>query len=311
VKDLERPGFRCFVDRRNPGADFPSLSRLLVGSALVLVPLLIYPGNWSSNPPWGPPATLVWQALALGVYVSLVVGIGLLVAGVRRLLLYWKGLPDGKAPRRRALAEALLTPSSRRIFGGVAVAYILFFGAFTSLLGFSLHGAISAPQYPDGYVVLCCGPVGLTPGIVTIPGPWLQISVDPAALLFLSAGVVFLGTNLAAARALSRQGGSRATVGTAVGLGSVGALLVSCPTCGTVLLFNILGSVTATGLLLTWYTWQTPLLLAAFPLSFAVTVWTADRLSRTAACSLSSPALRSVPSRSEEATFLDDRGNSL
>lgn len=257
---------------------------LLFGATFLIVPWAFYPGSFADQGP--APSQLSGWTLAVGmVFLSLAVGGLFAFAGARRLLRVWDGAEPGPTgPRRQALARALRDPRLRGAWVVSGIAFALFFAFFTGLLGVDLKGGLDSPGGPYGAVVYCCGAWGITPGLVLVPNGVLELSANPQELLLLAVSTSLFSANMVAALALWRGALRPGTATLAGSLGTLGALFVNCPQCGTVLLFSALEGTAAAGLLVGWATFQAPLLVAAFPLSLLTLAYSARALSRPEAC---------------------------
>jgi hypothetical protein len=262
----------------------PALRELLLGAALLVVPWALYPGSFASQAPAGPEVRAWTLAVGL-VFATMAVGGLFAFQGARRLLRVWAGTgPGPTGPKRRALANALRDPRSRWVWGTSVALFALFFAFFTGLLGVDLKGGLDVPGGPYGAVVYCCGAWGITPGLVLVPNGVLELSADPQELLLLSVSTALFSANMVAAVALWK-GSLRAGPATLAGtLGTLGALFVNCPQCGTLVLFSALEGTAAAGLLVGWVAFQAPLLVAAFPLSLLTLAYSARALARPPAC---------------------------
>lgn len=252
---------------------------LVLGLSLIGAPLLAYPGNWVSSAPETPAQELGWSEFGILVYLGLAVGFVLVFHAIRATLAGWtvSSIPS----RRRALARCLRSTSNRPILALAAAGYALFFAAFAALYSFALTGpGIVMPAYPGVTNVLCCGPAGYTPVVALVVTPHFELVVYPLVLVLLVGSTSLFAVNIVAATELLRQPAPRAPSSGGLILGSLGAALVNCPACGTILAWNALSGSAAAGLLVGWVTYQTPLLLAAFPLSLVALVWNAHQLNR-------------------------------
>ncbi len=257
------------------------------GLGLILLPLLLFPGNWTSDAPIAPRIQALWTLFAVLVYSGIAMGLVFVVAGLHRAIVLWSGEEFRETtPRRHALARALRRPGALPWYVGTAVLYGLFFGFFTNLLGVTVHSTIPASGYPFLTPELCCGYPGITPGLILVVTPHFELTINPETILLLAAGTAFFSTNIIASMALFRHDSSPWGGSSAAFLAGLGAVFVNCPTCGTILLVNVLSSAVATGVLVSWTLNETPLIVAAFPLSFLALAWCAHRLSRPPASSL-------------------------
>lgn len=252
--------------------------RFGLGAALLIGPMAAYPGNWSDASPLTPAGQSAWALVGAIVFVSIAIGASVVLAAAVDLLRAWRGRPPGTA--RRSIGDALAEDRGRRTVAVSAVAYVLVVGAFLSLYGWSSGGpGIWASSYPSAQNVLCCGPVGETPVAILVVTPSFELVTYPVVLVTVFVATLLFSTNVAVASALLRHRVAGSAIGGA-SLGTVSALLVNCPSCGTILLANVLAGTTAAGLLVAWAAYSVPLMLVSFPLSFATIAWTARRLSR-------------------------------
>ena len=269
----------------SPPSSTPRAFReLLFGAALLVVPWALYPGSFATQAPAGPEVH-AWTLAVVFVFVAMAGGGLFAFQGARRLLRVWAGAePGATGPRRQALARALRDRDLRWAWGASVVIFALFFAFFTGLLGVDLRGGLSSPGGPYGAVVYCCGAWGITPGLVLVPTGTVELSANPQEFLLLAVSTALFAANMVSAVALWR-GSLRPGPATLAGtLGTLGALFVNCPQCGTLVLFSALEGTAAAGLLVGWVAFQAPLLVAAFPLSLLTLAYSARALSRPGAC---------------------------
>ncbi|MDE1819778.1 MAG: hypothetical protein KGJ23_02160 [Euryarchaeota archaeon] len=272
-----------------PEGDSLSMGRgwaFFVAGAAGLVPLLAYPGNWANALPSTAASVADWRMAAVLDYLGVLGSVTLFTAGLVLLVRAWSVQPPsaGRIEWVKALAQALVAKRNRKVLLVSSVAYAALFVTLTGLVGVALHGDVRATGFPSVTEFLCCGPVGITPGLVVAVDPYLQISLNPLTLLLAYAGVLLFSLNvtLAIESIRARLGGWRQRP---VALaGAFSAFLVGCPSCGTILLVNALEGTAVSGLLLGWSAYQTPLLLVAFPLGVASLVLTARGLSKMRGC---------------------------
>lgn len=254
--------------------------RVSLGAVAVALPILLYPGDWASVAPVTPEADMAWTGLGLAVLVTVALG------------LTWIGWAFLDAARVRsdnseegvlaALGVVLLARRNRVPLILSAVGYASLFVFFTGTLSFG--AGVETPDSPAAFLILCCGPPGLTPGFVVEIPPAMQLSTNPLSLVLLVVGVVLFSANLTSVVELARRS-SPARTATASGvLGAAGTLLVGCPSCGTILAASILEGTVVGGLLTGWAVLQWPLFLSAIPLALAGLWVVGRRLSRPAAC---------------------------
>lgn len=261
-----------------------ALREILFGAVLLVVPWVLYPGSFATDGPAGPEVR-AWTLAVLVVFLTMAAGGLFAFQGARRLLRIWSGVEPGPTgPRRQALAGALRDRKLRWAWGASVIVFVLFFAFFTGLLGVDLNGGLASRGGPYGAVVYCCGAWGITPGLVLVPTGTIELSANPQELLLLAVSTTLFSANMVAAVALWRgalRPGSATLAGT---LGTLGALFVNCPQCGTLVLFSALEGTAAAGLLVGWVAFQTPLLVAAFPLSLLTLAYSARALARPGAC---------------------------
>ena len=253
------------------GSPGPHLQRSLawiVAGVIGMVPMLAYPGNWTDSFSPADAASSAWPAEAALVYVGLAGSLTLVPLGLWGLLRAVDPVEGTASPPwwTQALSRVLLARRSRAVLLSSAAGYLLFFGIFSGVLGVAPSGDINAAGAPSLTESLCCGPVGLTPGLVVVVNAYLQVSLTPEVLLLGAAGTALFALNVTATTELLRQrhrAPSRSVAGVA---GAFGAFLANCPTCGTIILVNALEGTGAAGFLVGWTVFQAPLLLLAFPL---------------------------------------------
>ncbi len=261
-----------------------AIRELVLGALLLVVPWALYPGSFADQGPTvaqaGP-----WTLAVVIVFLGMAVGGLFVFSGARRLLRVWAGVETGPTgPRRQALAGALRDPRLRGAWVVAGIAFALFFAFFTGLLGVDPKGGLDSPGGPYGAVVYCCGAWGITPGLVLVPSGTLEISANPQELLLLGVSTSLFSANMVSALALWKDALRPGTASFAGVLGTLGALFVNCPQCGTLVLFSALEGTAAAGLLVGWATFQAPLLVAAFPLSLLTLAYSARALARPRAC---------------------------
>ena len=252
-----------------------------IGFALLVGPMVTYPGNWTYAAPASASAEAAWTTLAAVDFV--LVGTGGIVAllGWRALLRSWTDYPVGSL--RRSVRDALALRSARFAMGLSAAAYVVLVGAFLSLYGWSSGGlGLWADSYPSATNVLCCGGMGQTPVAILILTPTIELVIFPLVLVTIFVATLLFSMNMGVATALFSSRSMSSGLGGA-SAGAAGALLVNCPTCGTILLENILVGTSAAGLLVAWAAYSVPIMLVSFPISLLTLVWSARRLSRVAA----------------------------
>ncbi len=263
-----------------PPAERGAWRLLLIGAGLLLVPMAAYPGNWADVAPTSAATEAAWAMLGTIVFVALAIGMAVGFVGWRRLMRAWSTRAPGTA--RRSVAEAIRGRRGRWAFVLSAVAYLIFVSTFLSLYGWSAGGpGIWNGTYPAAANVLCCGPLGDTPVAILIVSPTFELVAIPVVLATVYASTLLFAMNVAVATSLLR----RRSVGIGVGGASVGAasaVLVTCPSCGTILLANVLVGTAGAGVLAAWAAYSIPLMLVSFPLSALALLWTGRRLSRIA-----------------------------
>lgn len=256
-----------------------AILRVLLGVGLIFVPMGLYPGNWTTT--YSTALDSRWEILAVAVFVSLAVGAAIVVASVRDLMHAWS--THGTTTARGALARNLLDPRHRRALYLSAAFYAIFFAFVASLYSLDLSGpGIAAASYPSATNVLCCGYVGITPAAVLVVTPSFELVIYPLVLVILFAATLLFALNVTLTVALFRSRASRASSAGSGALGGVAALLVNCPACGTLLLWNVVAGTSAAAFLTGFVTYYYPLLALAFPLAVFVLIWTARRLARAA-----------------------------
>lgn len=261
---------------------------MLRGLALLLGPMIAYPGNWSSVSP-SPQADGTWILLGLVVYVSIILGFLSVLQAMRHFLSVWRTeLPGG---RRRAFADALSGRVRRAVIAGAAAGYLLVVGWFLALYSWSPSGpGIWSASYPAVVPILCCGPIGDTPSVALLVTPTFELVASPVVLVTVLLASLLFSMNLTVAIALIRRRSAGVAAGTA-SVGSVGAVLVNCPTCGTVTLGSVLAGSAASGILVGLATYSVPLMLASFPATILALVWGSHQLARTREGGRCSPGL--------------------
>ena len=250
------------------------------GLTLLILPMVFYPGNWTSDgsstvsqaAEWATTATLVFVLLAIGGIVTFL--------GWRELVYRtWSGGPRGTT--RRAIHEALATRPARVGMALSAVAYVVLVGVFLSLFGLASGGpGIYASAYPSAENILCCGPIGQTPVAILLLSPTFELVIYPVVAVTVYFATLLFAMNVGIATALVRQRSSGSGVGNAT-VGAACAVLVNCPTCGTVLIGNIVVGTAAAGFLVSWAAYSVPIMLVSFPASLAAFLWSGRRLART------------------------------
>lgn len=264
-----------------------ALRRLSMAVALLTVPWIAYPGNWVTVAPASAVSEQWWTGDAVLVYVSLILGLSwLTIAGrgvVRDLVV---GAPDTKLRWLGALGQAITEPRGRLTFVVSGLGYGVLFGLLTGLLTISSPVTSAEGAASSGSFILCCGPPGTTPGAVFLVASRIQIAVNPAGLLLLVAGVVLFAANVTAAvRLMRRHLATRSGIITGT-TGVLGTFLLGCPSCGTILLASLLAGAGAAGILIDWTTYQTPLLLVAFPLAIGSLYLAGRQLVSVSSCGL-------------------------
>jgi hypothetical protein len=260
----------------------PFWRRLTVGLALVAGPLLAYPGNWATSAPETAAGQSAWTGFAVVVYLGLILGVVVVASAIRGLVRAWASGPtDGPLA---SLARLLRPVRNRRVFLAASVGYAAFFAWFVSLYGFSSGGpGIWMPSYPAVTNVICCGWPGYTPAAILVLTPSFELVVYPLVLILLLAATFLFAANVTATAALVWSAPvSGKTLGSLT-LGSLGALFVNCPVCGTILVFNVLAGAAFAGLLTVWAANQILFMLAAFPLAVAALAWNGRQLSASKA----------------------------
>ncbi len=254
-----------------------AILRFLLGVGLIFVPMGLYPGNWTTT--YSTALDSRWEILAIAVFVSLAVGAAIVVASLRDLMRAWSA--RGITTARGALARSLLDPRQRRALYLSAAFYAIFFAFVASLYSLALSGpGIAAGSYPSATNVLCCGYIGITPAAVLVVTPTFELVVYPLMLVILFGATLLFALNVTLTVALFRTRASRASSAGSGALGGVAALLVNCPACGTLLLWNVVAGTSAAAFLTGFVTYYYPLLALAFPLAVFVLIWTARRLAR-------------------------------
>jgi hypothetical protein len=256
--------------------------------ALIVGPLLAYPGNWTSSAPETSQAFSGWTNLALLVYGGLIAGTLIFVQGLRRILRFWADRAAGGTPA--ALGRLFQSGRNRTVFLSAAAGYVAFFGWFAGLYAVGSGGpGISMPSYPSATNVLCCGWPGYTPVAILVVAPTIEFVVYPLLLLLLLAETGLFAANVTATFAMVRTASASRRTWGSLTLGSFGALFVNCPVCGTILVWNAIAGTAAAGLLAGWAANQMPYVLAAFPLSVIALFWNGRQLGARdarAACAL-------------------------
>jgi len=273
-----------------------AILRLLLGVGLIFGPMGLYPGNWTTTYSAGLDGR--WEVLAVVVFVSLVAGAAIVVASLRDLLRAWS--TRAITTTRGALARSLLDPRHRRALYLSAAFYAVFFAFVASLYSLDLSGpGIAAANYPTATNVLCCGYIGITPAAVLVVTPSFELVAYPLVLVILFGATLLFAMNVTLTVALLRTRASRASSAGSGALGGVAALLMNCPACGTLLLWNIVAGTSAAAFLTGVVTYYYPLLALAFPLAVFVLIWTARRLARVPgsgeACPLPARAMTGGP----------------
>jgi hypothetical protein len=259
--------------------------RWAVGLGLLTFPWLAYPGNWTSVAPSSPAAVGAWTADSLLVYAALFLGLVWMSRTTLTAIRWARYAPPWSRLRwLQRLAEVLGDRGIRVPFLIAAASYGAFFAFFTGLVTVIPSTAEPGVAIPSVSTILCCGPPGLTPGVVLLIAPSVQIAVNPLTLLLLALGLTLFAANVVVAIGLIRRGRSvgRSTMkGTA---GVLGTLLFNCPSCGTVLLANALAGTAAAGALVGWAGLQAPLLASALPLSTGALWLSGRQLDRPMSC---------------------------
>ncbi len=250
---------------------------LFLGISLLLGPTIAYPGNWTTVSP-SLRAEEAWVPLGLATYVLVALGIVVTVRAIRHLLRSWKAAPTNS--RRRALAEALTSPHERRWLVVASVGYLLVVGYFLALYSWSVDApGVWAASYPAADPVWCCGPIGDTPSVALLLSPTFEVVASPVVVVTLFLATVLFSMNVGVTLALVRRRVRLAAAGTA-SVGAVGALLVNCPTCGTVALGSVLAGSLASGVLVWLAAYSVPLMLGSLPASLLAVGWGSQQLAR-------------------------------
>ncbi|MHB1867221.1 MAG: hypothetical protein ACYCPU_06985 [Thermoplasmata archaeon] len=135
-------------------------------------------------------------------------------------------------------------------------------------------------SYPAALSVLCCGPVGSTPNAILIVSPNFELYLSPLVLVTVSMATLLFAMNVGSVVALlSRPGASRQAIGSTA-LGAAAGTMVYCPTCGVILLANVLAGTAAAGLFVAWAAYETWFLLASMPLAVLALFWIGYQLAR-------------------------------
>lgn len=201
---------------------------LVTGIALLIAPMVLYPGNWTNGGPVTPGSQQMWEGVGTVVFLPIAVGATITLVALRRLFRSWAGF--GHDTLRKSLADAAVGRSGRIALGSTAVAYTVVVGSYLGLYGWSVGGpGVWESSYPTATNVLCCGPVGVTPvGILMITStfelvayPVVLVTVFLAALLFPL--IVAVATSLVRSRSMGPALGG--TI-----LGATSALRVNCRT---------------------------------------------------------------------------------
>ncbi len=274
----------------------PFWRRLTVGLVLMAGPLLAYPGNWATSAPETAAAESAWTGFAVVVYLGLIIGAVVVASAIRGLVRAWASEPtDGPLA---SLARLLRPVRNRRVFLAASVGYVVFFAWFVSLYAFSSDGpGIWMPSYPAATNIICCGSPGYTPVAIMVLTPSFELVVYPLVLILLLAGTFLFATNVTATAALVWSAPvSGKTLGS-LALGSLGALFVNCPVCGTILVFNAVAGAATAGLLAGWAANQLPFMLVAFPLAVAALAWNGRQLSAGKAGVACTLPLKITPAR--------------
>ncbi len=251
-----------------------------LGSALLVLPMVLYPGNWSYDGTSSVTQATQWATMAMLVFVLIAMGGVVAFLGWRELVYRaWGAQAPGTI--RRAAHDALSTRTARIGMGLAASGYVVLVGVFLSLFGFAGSGAgIFASAYPAGENILCCGPIGETPVAILLLSPTFELVVYPVVVVTVYLATLLFAMNVGVATALVRQRSPGRGMGSA-SFGATCAVLVNCPTCGTVLIGNIIVGTAAAGLLVTWAAYSIPIMLVSFPASFAAFLWSSRRLAAT------------------------------
>lgn len=264
-----------------------------LGLALLVGPMMAYPGNWSNEVPGAAGEQVAWATVGAVVFVSIASGAVLAVTGVRTLARSWSAYPAGTG--RRAISDVLRGRQERMALTLSAAGYVLIVGAFLSLYGWSTGGlGVWERSYPTAEYVLCCGPIGDTPVSVFVISPGFELVVFPIVGVTVFLATLLFSMNIATVTALLRRRSARLALGGA-SMSTASAVLVNCPTCGTILLANILVGTAGTGLLVAWAAYSIPFMLVSFPLSLLSLVWGGRQLARLDGgreCSISSFSTR-------------------
>ena len=256
----------------------PAVRRILLGLALLVGPMFAYPGDWALQGPLGSSDQTAWATVGALVFLCVAAGAVLVLLALRQLLAAWRDRPEGTT--RRALAKALGARRGRRVLYLSAFLYVLLVGTFLSLYGWSPSGpGVWAGAYPSATNVLCCGTVGETPVAILLVTPTLEFVAYPIVLVTVFAATVLFASNVAVATTLLARRRAAPAVGGA-SLGTVSALFVNCPSCGTILLGNLLAGTAGAGILVAWATYSIPLMLVSFPLAVLALVFGGRALAR-------------------------------
>ena len=253
---------------------------LVMGATVIAASLLTYPGSWTTKVPSPGSSESEWTVSATLVYIGLILGTSISAIGIRRGLRASSDRSSQSPPWLQSLAAAISDSRTRGVLLATALLYAVFFSLFTGVLTVAWDGSISAPSFPAGSDVLCCGPPGLTPGLVLMVSPYLQLTAVPLTLLVLVVSVPIFSANIVLVTVAFRLTRGPASAGPGI-LGTLGAVLVGCPSCGTLLLLNALEGTVGAGLVAGWVAYQTPLLFAALPASGLALYWSSRRLAST------------------------------
>lgn len=253
--------------------------RLSLGAVASTLPVLFYPGNWTTHAPAAASSVAAWSVDAVGTFAVMALGL----AWTGWTLMKWPTVLSAAHPRNVLgdVREVILAGRNRLALIVSGIGYASAFAVFAGVVSFGSGAGGS----PESFFVLCCGYPGVTPGFVVEVPPGVQLAVNPLTLLVFLVGAALFAANIAVTvELLRRRSAVRATPAYGV-IGAAGTLLVGCPSCGTILAASALEGTAAAGLLTGWAILQLPLLLSAIPLA-AGGLWASGRqLSRLTVCS--------------------------
>jgi hypothetical protein len=189
-----------------------------------------------------------YAQLAYIYLVVMLIGGGLVVIGIRRMLSERIAQMNsrGVAPLNPGwiLPYVLSQKRFRRCFGASAFLYGLFYAFVTSIIVYQpTVNFVQAYRatFPSALIGPCCGPPLYTPTLTVYLVNHLGLLIIPLTVLLLVVVSVLVGLNFAlAAFAFSNRvrGTGRSWIG---GLGAIVGLFTGCPTCAGLFFANIVG----------------------------------------------------------------------